>query len=345
MDALARQKFNTMLAGMAELYKGHFNGTDKFSVDPIAPTVEQTLEKRIQEQSSLLQKVNVRGVRDLKGEKLGLSAGKRVASRTNTEQNDRQTKYIGDLDGRGYELYKTDFDTHLGYNILDEYSAYPDFETMYRDKVMEQIANDRVVIGWYGVSAEPESDIGANPMLQDMNRGWLQAIREDKPTNLMGTAAAPVKIGAGGTYPTLDAAVFDIRHKLLDPWNRTRNDLVLILGSHLYHTYHLQMISENLAATERNAREQWIAKNTIAGLPVVQEEFFPERGVLITTYQNLSIYYQRDRRRRTIVDNAKRDRIEDYQSVNEGYIVEDYGLICGLDSPHVLLPDGNGGWA
>ncbi|MDP1335139.1 P2 family phage major capsid protein, partial [Klebsiella pneumoniae] len=33
-------------------------------------------------------------------------------------------------------------------------------------------------------------------------------------------------------------------------------------------------------------------------------------------------------RRRTIVDNAKRDRIENYESSNDAYVVEDLGCVA-----------------
>ncbi|MBJ3182194.1 P2 family phage major capsid protein, partial [Salmonella enterica subsp. enterica serovar Stanley] len=39
---------------------------------------------------------------------------------------------------------------------------------------------------------------------------------------------------------------------------------------------------------------------------------------------NLSIYWQEDTRRRSVIDNPKRDRIENFESVNEAYVVEDY---------------------
>ena len=49
---------------------------------------------------------------------------------------------------------------------------------------------------------------------------------------------------------------------------------------------------------------------------------------MVTTLDNLSIYYQEGARRRTIVDNAKRDRIENYESSNDAFVVEDYGRGC-----------------
>ena len=41
--------------------------------------------------------------------------------------------------------------------------------------------------------------------------------------------------------------------------------------------------------------------------------------------------------------NPKRDRIEDYQSVNEAYVIEDYGKCALIDG--ITVPDGAGGWA
>ena len=55
---------------------------------------------------------------------------------------------------------------------------------------------------------------------------------------------------------------------------------------------------------------------------------FPKGMVVITTYDNLSIYNQAETRRRAIIDNPKRDRVENFESVNEAYVVEDYGLIA-----------------
>ena len=41
---------------------------------------------------------------------------------------------------------------------------------------------------------------------------------------------------------------------------------------------------------------------------------------------------QDGRRRRTIVDNAKRDRIETYESSNDAYVVEDMDYACLIEN-------------
>jgi hypothetical protein len=53
---------------------------------------------------------------------------------------------------------------------------------------------------------------------------------------------------------------------------------------------------------------------------------------LITIPANLSIYYQTGGRRRTIIDNPKKDRIENFESSNDAYVVEDFGAACLLDN-------------
>ena len=53
--------------------------------------------------------------------------------------------------------------------------------------------------------------------------------------------------------------------------------------------------------------------------------FFPAGVLKVTTLDNLSIYFQEGARRRAIQDNPKRDRIENYESSNDAYVVEDYG--------------------
>ena len=46
---------------------------------------------------------------------------------------------------------------------------------------------------------------------------------------------------------------------------------------------------------------------------------------MVTLLDNLSIYYQRSARRRLLVNNPKRDRLENYESSNDAYVIEDFG--------------------
>jgi hypothetical protein len=54
--------------------------------------------------------------------------------------------------------------------------------------------------------------------------------------------------------------------------------------------------------------------------------YFPANAFLITTLNNLSIYYQDGKVRRLIKDQPELDQVTDFQSSNEAYVVEDYSF-------------------
>ena len=195
------------------------------------------------------------------------------------------------------------------------------------------------MIGFNGTSRAVSSDRAANPLLQDVNLGWLEHLRQNSAQSVL----ADIKVGDGGDYANIDAAVFDATNELIAEWYRDDPDLVVIMGRELLADKYLALLNDHDAPTERSALDIIISNKQIGGLKTVRVPFFPARSFAITRLDNLSIYYQEGSRRRHIVDNPKRDRIEDYQSVNEAYVVEDYNLICLVEN--ILVPDGSGGWA
>jgi hypothetical protein len=106
----------------------------------------------------------------------------------------------------------------------------------------------------------------------------------------------------------------------------------------------LTLYNDNRTATEKNALQVWFAKEAVAGLPTVTVPFFPARGLVVTSYDNLSIYFQTGAVRRAIIDNPKRDRVEEYLSSNDAYVVEDYGKFGAVRSGAVKLKNAEGAW-
>jgi len=331
-----RRLFNTYLNVLAEL-----NGVEASTINGssmnfvVEPSVEQKLENRIQESSEFLSRINISGVRDLKGEKIGLGIGSTIAGRTNTNTTDRPTQDPSALDNLFYELFQTNFDTHITYAKLDTWSKFPDFQTRIRDAIIQRCALDRIMIGWNGTSAAVATNRGANPLLQDVNKGWLQHLREDKPAHLMdeGTVeASKILVGEGGDYATLDALVWDLYNGLMPSWAVGDTELVAIVGRKLLHDKYFPLINQEEKPTEQQARDVIMSSKRLGQLPAYQVPFFPDNSVVVTRFDNLSLYYQEGRRRRTVVDNAKRDRIENYESSNEGYVVEDYDYLVAAEN-------------
>lgn len=324
-----RQSYNDYLSRLAQI-----NGiTDPTATFSVVPTVQQTLETKIQESSEFLGKINVIGVQDLEGEKLGLGISSPVASRTNTAAADRQTRDLTGLDANKYKCEKTNFDTHIPYAKLDAWAKFKDFQSRIRDLIIVRQGLDRMMIGFHGTSVAADTNIATNPLLQDVNKGWLHHLRTDAPARVLDEGATPgtVKIGATGDYKNIDAAVFDAV-RLLDPWFHNNPGLICLMGRDLLDDKYFPIINVAQAPTETLAADIVISQKRVGGLPAATVPFFPDGKLLITTYDNLSIYWQESSRRRRAEENPKRDRIENYESSNDAYVIEDYGLAAMVEN-------------
>lgn len=201
-----------------------------------------------------------------------------------------------------------------------------------RNAIVKRQALDRIMIGFNGVKRAKTSNRAENPLLQDVNKGWLQKIREDAPDHVMGsktaedgtTTAEPVKVGPGGKYVNLDAMVMDAVNELIDVEYQDDDELVVVCGRELLSDKYFPLVNKEQDNSEKIAADLIISQKRMGGLQAVRAPYFPANALLITRLDNLSIYWQEDTRRRSVIENPKRDRIENFESVNEAYVVEDY---------------------
>ncbi|MEZ2739093.1 phage major capsid protein, P2 family [Comamonas jiangduensis] len=316
-----RKLFNGYLGTQAKL-NGVDNAATQFNVQP---SVQQTLETKLQESSAFLSKINIIGVDELKGEKIGLSITRPVASRTDTSGNGtRKTVDPTTLGKEGYECVQVNYDTHIRYAKLDAWAKHKDFQPKISGAIVERCALDRIMIGFNGVSAAADTDIATNPLLQDVAKGWLQHIRENAAQRVM----SGVKWGnEAADYKTLDGLVFDAV-QLLDTVHQDDPNLVAIVGRGLMHDKLFPLVDDQSAPTEKLAADIVISQRRLGGLPAVKVPYFPEGTVLITSLDNLSIYFQNGSRRRHVKDTPERDRVETYESSNDAWVVEDFGMVA-----------------
>jgi P2 family phage major capsid protein len=341
MKNTTRALFTSMVSQIAQL-----NGVDpsvvattQFTVDP---SVQQTLEDRMQDTSEFLTKINVVPVDEMSDELLGLGIGSTVAGRTNTAAGTRRTGIDpSTLDQRSYTCKQTNFDTTLRYAKLDMWAKFPDFETRIRNQILRRQALDRILIGFNGTSAAAQTDRTANPLLQDVNIGWLQKMRTENAARVMSDGAdttvgftTKVTYGTAATadYETLDALVWDAKESLLAEWSKEDTELVAIVSSDLLHDKYFPLINQAEAPTEQLARDVIMSTKRIGGLPAVRVPGFPTGKVFITRLDNLSIYFQNGKRRRMLKDEPELDQITDYQSSNESYVIEDLEYACLVEN-------------
>lgn len=327
-----RKLFNGYLQQVAKL-NGVDNATEKFNV---TPTIQQKLETAIQEASGLLKRINIIGVEQQEGEALLLGVNGPIASRTNTKTGGRRNPAERSaLSKDTYTCKQTNFDSSFPYALIDAWAKFKDFQARLGAAITERQALDRIMIGFNGTSAAATSDIAANPLLQDVNIGWLEKIRIGAPDRVLDEvveASGKVTIGAAGDYKTLDGVVFDAV-QMLEPWHRNHPNLVVMVSRDLLHDKLLAAVEKGAASNvEENAADQIVTKARLGGLPIVDAPFFPAGTVLVTTLSNLSIYFQEGARRRHVKDEPEYDRVADYQSSNDAYVIEDFGLVALVEN-------------
>lgn len=326
-----RKAFNAFKTRLAQL-NGVDNTGEQFNVEP---SVQQTLESKMQESSAFLGQINVIGVDEIKGQKVGLGVSGPIAGRTNVDEKDRSTRDVTELSDTTYECVSTEFDTHIRWAQLDAWSRFPDFQARIRNAIIKRQALDRIMIGFNGTSAAVETDRTANPMLEDVNKGWLHQYRAHAPARVLtgGATAGKVIVGPAGDYKNLDALVFDAVSEMIDPWFREDTALVAIMGRKMLADKYFPMIQQ-FAETPSEARDldMMVSQKRVGGLQAVRAPFVPDGSLLITSLANLSLYWQLGSRRRHVIDNPKRNRIENYESSNDAYVVEDYGFGCLVEN-------------
>lgn len=364
MQTSTRLLFNAYVSQIA-LINHVPAATEKFNVDP---TVEQRLEAKMAESSEFLQAINITPVINQTDVTLGLGTTRTIAGRTDTSGAGERaaTDPTGSSQINTYTCRQTNFDWAMRYAQLDAWRHRPEFQTLLRDAILAQQARDRIMIGWNGTSIAATTDRVANPMLQDVNEGWLHKIRTRAPAQLFNDGNLTVKsdgtnnvalkaiyikpdvelfdaeaaynatggsASADADYSSLDALVLDAK-RMLPEWYRTRTDLVVIVGQDLVDDKYFTIAQKTGAtATEVEATDRIIrSTKQLGGLEAVMVPFFPANGILITTLSNLSIYVQEGTRRRQLADEPKKDRIANYESVNEDYVVEDYELVVLVEN-------------
>lgn len=321
LSAYGAKMYAELQLAIAETY-GVALPSKQFSVEP---SIAQELNDAITAKADFLERINVIGVSEIKGQKVFIGVSGPVTGRTNTKTTDREAKDVSALDDTTYELHSTESDVGLPYAKIDAWAKFPDFHQKYSAAVQKQIALDRMMIGFHGVQAAPQTDITKYPMLQDVNKGWLQQAREQIPAQVLQEGvkgSGKVTLGAGGDYANLDALVHDTK-QMVDERLRDGGDLVAIIGTDLLAADKAKLYAkQGDVPTEKERIEDAQVIATYGGLPSFSVPFFPVNAVLVTSFDNLSIYYQDSSWRKQTVDNPKRSRVEDYNSRNEGYVIE-----------------------
>lgn len=197
-------------------------------------------------------------------------------------------------------------------------------------------------MGFVGTSAAATTSASD---LSDVNIGWLQQIRAYNSGSqyVLGTALTEVSnvvtvegsvtLGSD-TFPNLDSLVYSALNSIELPF-RDDPDLVVLVGRNvMQHAKGAYYDKNGNTPTEKAKINERVTVDTYGGLPAYVPPYFDADSILVTSLSNLSIYWQESSWRRQQLDNPKKDQYEDFNTRNEGYVVEQLGktsLVQGIE--------------
>ena len=328
----------TLLFSMIGTANGVENVQNWFAVDP---AVAQRMHAATRQSSAFLQRVNVISVVEKAGQKIGIGGGL-TAGRTNTDNNSRrhpQAKH--NKVAIDYTLRQVDFDSSISYNELDAWAHQKDFANLVNKNNEVSKALSLICMGFNGKTFAAQTDKTANPLLQDVARGWLQRVREEAPIQVVGwepgqigTLAKPIKFGDAQTLKNLDAVVVAHHNEYVGDEFAARPDMVVLCNRKTLGDKYFGYVNEAGAkATEaKAANDLLIANKQLGGLDAIAVPFFPEDTLFITPLANLSIYMQTSGKRRKVADEPEYSRIANYESENLDYVVEEFAACVLIEN-------------
>lgn len=176
LSNLARTKVDELFTATAKAHGGVIN--QQFNVEPVGV---QRMEERISADASWFYKlIQVMPMTEKSGDVILMSASGMIGGRTNTDDDtkERKPRSLFSLVANTYNMLAIEWDTHLRYQDLNAWALQKNFKAIYGSVVRKAIARSRIVCGWHGTSRATDTNIVTNTMLQDVNKGWLQRIRE-----------------------------------------------------------------------------------------------------------------------------------------------------------------------
>ncbi|WP_208951706.1 phage major capsid protein, P2 family [Rahnella sp. ChDrAdgB13] len=340
MKNKTRQQFNDWKQGQLDASGAVESGNGALQFTASA-SVAQTVVNKMQDSADLLRRINVVEVDAQQADKLGLGASSPIASTGTNATGRRDPHSVFTLDENGYRCEQVNTDTFISFDQLDAWSGLDDFAGRIDSQIITRQALDRIMIGFHGITHTARSNIEKNPLLQDVNTGWLQHYREHSPQRVISGVSVSRRnrdnvIESSGDYGTVDSLILDAYKAVLDPWFVDSEDLVVICGRSLLSQKYFPLVNGlGNVATPTKELLSWLmlAENqTLGGLPAYEVPFFPDNAALVTTFENLSFYWQTGTDRRRVEDESIYNRIAVYDSRNEAYVVEDYGSGCLLEN-------------
>tara|TARA_B100001059_G_scaffold233722_1_gene274492 strand:+ start:1229 stop:2239 length:1011 start_codon:yes stop_codon:yes gene_type:complete len=301
----------------------------------LTPPMETKLRQAIMQSDAFLGMISLLPVQQIKGQVVdvgddGLSTGRSDTGRFSVE--------VGQS-GNTYELTKTDSGAHIMWETMTQWAnsgSKNEWLTMMKNAISRRFALDMLRIGFNGTSIAAKTDPVANPLGQDVNKGWLKIVKEKAASQVLASADLDPTGATSESYKNLDSLVQDLINTTIAPEHRQDPDLVVLVGSNLVAAEQHRLLEAADSPTEHKAAQS-LAK-TIAGKKAYTPPFFPADQIWVTNTKNLQILTQEGTQWRKQKNDEDELRFKQNHIRMEGYAVGNLKKFAAIEAVTVVDP-------
>jgi P2 family phage major capsid protein len=294
--------------------------------------MEQALRQVLLESTDYLGLITMADVDETQGQVVDVGSS---ALFTGRKSDGRFIRRIG-VDGNQYALKETDSCVALAWDLLSIWAntgGNEQFMQLVNAFTTKAFALDILRIGWNGTSAAADTDYTANPLGQDVNKGWHKIAKEFNGGAQVITTA--VTLGTGGDYVSLDAMAADLINTKIPQEFRDDPRLVVHVGADLVAAEQYRLYQAADKPTEKIAAQ--LLANSIAGRKAIIPPFMPGKRMVVTIPANLQVLTQRNTRQRKVEFVEDRKQYENKYLRNEGYALGYRELYAAIDESAVTI--------
>lgn len=341
--ALSNQARNAILQFHAMLAEnsGAVDVTKTFAA---TEPLEQRIMGAILESADFLKMITVEMVESLEGEALRVGVAGLLAKRTAVTPSNpasrRQPNMATDPTASKYRCEFTEFDAGIGYTEIDKWAPLKNFPALYMAAVYAQVALDKISIGFNGTSAAATTDPVANPNGEDVNKGWLQILKEQNSGNYMedGATAGTIKIyGTNPDYVNADQLAYDL-YSGIPMHHRTGNEVVIV-GEAIVAYDMNKAIGAHAGTPSEKAIGITELSKTYGGRRAIVVPKMPSTGMAVVDPKNLQMLTEKGSIRRHSKDEPEWNRMVEYISSNDAYAVGNLQGMTAVNAANVQLGD------
>lgn len=299
-------------------------------------TTHDKIVENVFDLSDFLNKINRQGITDRNGDTLGLDVTSMALQRpeidfkkTYDPSSEDKTAPVTSEAETTQGTYQTNnvMANHLmTYKQEDTFKNVKNFKERITRLWMIKRANNLQYVALNGTSSANVSSPENNG--KDLFKGFRTLLSEQNSSNLVSEwPESPTNVGkitidesGAGDLETLDELV-EYMIDLLPEHMQQNPELKVFCGMKMARRHRIPIYKESKTASERILVQE--SSKTVAGLPMIAVPFFPDKSIMITTYDNLTYYYLKDSYRREIKNRVSRGAWTDDHYWEACFAIED----------------------